>query len=192
MLSKNSFYGLFSDAELILLLQKGDETAFEEVYERYWKKLYNDTYKRLRDPEQIEEIVQDVFTDLWVKRTTKQIEQLYPYLLGAVRFQIFALYKKGKSLPFFEEPLENMAEATLQADSLLYEKELKGCIEVWLSMQPEKRREIFRLRYMEDLSTREISELLNISQKTVQNQLLTSFKSLREFLTKYMVLLTLL
>lgn len=192
MLSKLSSYSLFTDAELILLLKKDDETAFEEVYERYWKKLYNDTYKRLRNVEQIEEIVQDVFTDLWLKRATKQIDQLYPYLLGAVRFQIFTLYKKGKSLPFFEEPLENMAQATLQADSLLYEKELKECIEIWLSMQPEKRREIFRLKYMEDLSTREISQILNISQKTVQNQLLTSFSSLREFLSRFMILMSLL
>ena len=102
------------------------------------------------------------------------------------------LYKKGKTSPIFEEPLEYIALDSLQADSLLNVKELKSCISLWLSMQPEKRGEIFRLKYMEDLTTREISEILGISQKTVQNQLITSFTSLREFLTKLMIVLMVL
>ena len=85
-----------------------------------------------------------------------------------------------------------MALSYLEADSLLNVKELKNCVAIWLTMQPEKRAEVFRLKYMEDLSTREISEHLGISQKTVQNQLITSFTSLREFVKKMMILLVLL
>jgi RNA polymerase sigma factor (sigma-70 family) len=192
MSAKRGAFRSYSDTELTFHLKEGEKVAFDEIYERYWKKLYNDTYKRLRRVEQVEEIVQDVFTDLWAKRTTKNIENLYGYLLTAVRYQVFMLYKKGKTSPIFEEPLEHLAFDTLQADSLLNVKELKGCIALWLSMQPEKRGEIFRLKYMEDLTTREISEMLGISQKTVQNQLLTSFTSLREFLSKLMILLTLM
>ena len=192
MSAKRGAYRSYSDTELTLHLKEGEKVAFDEIYERYWKKLYNDTYKRLRRVEQVEEIVQDVFTDLWAKRTTKNIENLYGYLLTAVRYQVFMLYKKGKTSPIFEEPLEYIALDSLQADSLLNVKELKGCISLWLSMQPEKRGEIFRLKYMEDLTTREISEILGISQKTVQNQLITSFTSLREFLSKLMILLMVL
>ena len=57
-------------------------------------------------------------------------------------------------------------------------------------MQPEKRREIFRLRYIEEFSTKEIAEELNLSQKTVQNQLLIGQGSLREAVSKLLILFT--
>ncbi|WP_158797483.1 RNA polymerase sigma factor [Pedobacter sp. L105] len=184
-------YRKFTDAELVISFKLGDKIAFDEIYERYWKKLYNETFKRLKRMEIVEEIVQDVFTDLWQKREVKEIDNLYPYLLIAVRYQVYSNYKKGKSTPQFEEPLEHMALSHLQADSLLNLKDLKGCIAIWLAMQPAKRAEIFRLKYMEEYSTREISVMLGISIKTVQNQLLTSFASLRDFLNKLMIILSL-
>ncbi|MFA4870070.1 MAG: sigma-70 family RNA polymerase sigma factor [Pedobacter sp.] len=177
-------YGSYADAQLVNLVKSGDEMAFDETYKRYWKKLYSEAYKRLRNAELCEEVIQDVFADLWVKRSEKQINELFPYLLTAVRYQVYMLYKKGKSMPVFEEPLEYMAQESLQADSLFYEKELKSSIESWLALQPEKRREIFRMRFMQELSTREISEILGVSQKTVQNQLLTATATLRAALGK--------
>nr|WP_162988805.1 sigma-70 family RNA polymerase sigma factor [Pedobacter schmidteae] len=177
-------YNVCNDVELSALIKAGDEAAFDETYRRYWKKLYSEAYKRLRNAELCEEVIQDVFADFWVKREEKQVLQLFPYLAASVRYQVFMLYKKGKSLPVFEEPLEHMAEESLQADSLFYEKELRECIDVWLALQPEKRREIFKMRFSDELSTREISEILGISQKTVQNQLLTATASLRASLGK--------
>lgn len=182
----------YSDADLISFVKADEKKAFDVIYDRYWKKLYNDTYKRLRRPEQVEEIIQDVFADLWNKRANRNIENLYGYLLTAVRYQVYMLYKKKRTAPVFEEPLEFIAMDSLQADTLLNVKELQSCIRVWMSMQPAKRNEIFRLKYMEEMSTREIGELLGLSQKTVQNQLITSFASLRDFMSKLMILLTLL
>jgi RNA polymerase sigma factor (sigma-70 family) len=177
-------YDLLADIQLVDLIKSGDEAAFDESYKRHWKKLYSEAYKRLRNAELCEEVIQDVFADLWVKREQKQIEQLFPYLATAVRYQVYMLYKKGKSMPVFEEPLEHMAQESLQADSLFYEKELKESINTWLALQPEKRREIFKMRFMQELSTREIAEILGISQKTVQNQILTATGSLRSALGK--------
>lgn len=189
MSSKIATYRAMNDAELYDLLKEGDKPAFDQIYNRYWKKLFDDSFKRIRSAEVIEEIVQDVFADLWLTREAKQIMNLYPYLLTCVRYKIFAVYRKEKTAPIFEEAAEGIAWSSLQADSLLYEKELKGCIAIWLGIQPSKRGEIFRLRYMEDLSTREISVILNIAQKTVQNQLITANRNLKEFLTKMMVFL---
>lgn len=188
MLSKLAPYHNLSDAELVISFKEGDKIAFDEIYERYSKKLYNETFKRFKKTEVVEEVVQDVFTDLWQKRKTKKIDNLYPYLLMSIRYQLFSSYRKEQSGPEFEEPLDYMALAYLQADSLLNLKDLEGCIKIWMSTQPAKRAEIFRLKYIEDYSTKEISEMLGISMKTVQNQQLTSFNSLRDFLTKLMIL----
>ena len=189
MSSRISTYRTMTDAELYALLKDSDKIAFDQIYIRYWKKLFDDSFKRIRSAEVIEEIVQDVFADLWVKREAKEILNLYPYLLTCVRYKIFALYRKGKTAPAFEEAAEGIALSSLQADSLLHEKELKGCIALWLGLQPAKRGEIFRLRYIEELSTREISIMLNITQKTVQNQLITANGNLKKFLEKMMVIL---
>lgn len=186
MRSAQLVYHAYSDEELTACLKEGDRAAFEEIYERYWKKLYNESFKRLRNMELVEEVVQDVFSDLWMKKEKKSIENVYAYLIGAVRYQVYMLYKKGQATPHFEVPLDHLLLSSLQADSLFKEKELKWCIAVWLAMQPVKRAEIFRMKYMDDRSTKEISKLLDISQKTVQNQLLHAFSDLRAFLNRIM------
>lgn len=169
-----------ADDDLVAMIVNGSETAFDLIYERYWKRLYNEAYKRLNNSSDSEEIVQDVFVDLWKKREVRQIDNLHGYLLGAVRYQVFAVYHKRKNLPAFEEPLDYMALSHDAADSDYLREELLSGIRLWLETLPEKRREIFRLRYLEGLSTIEIANLLDISRKTVQNQLLTSQQSLRE------------
>lgn len=177
-------YTTLSDAELVSSLKQDSKAAFDEIYKRYWQKSFNEAYKRLREPQVCEELVQDVFTYLWLKRVGKQIDNLEAYIKISVRYQIFMQYKKGKRLPVFEEPLEHMALADNQADSEINLKELKSKIEQWLEMQPEKRREIFKMRFQEELSTKEISEILGITQKTVQNQLITATNQLRSTLDK--------
>lgn len=173
-------YQTHTDQQLIALLptERGIP-VFDEIYKRYWKKLYSEAFKRLQDAALCEEVVQDVFTDLWVRREVRQIDNLLAYLLAAVRYQMFMLYKKHATLPAFEEPLERMAVSADATDSPLFVKELRAFIEQWLNTQPEKRREIFRLRYLDELGTREIAELLGLSQKTVQNQLTTAVKDLK-------------
>lgn len=179
----------YSDCDLIKLLKQGDEAAFNEIYNRYWLKLYNDSYKRLKDEALSADVIQDVFADVWIKRETKNIENLGAYLHSAARYHVFLLYKKNKYIAAFEEPVEAIAIDSCQVDSIFHEKELRECIAIWLEMQPEKRRQVFRLKFGEDLSTREISQILNVSQKTVQNQFSTSLSLLRTHLGKLLSVL---
>lgn len=180
-----------TDEELAAMLTSGSEAAFDLIYERYWKKLYNEAFKRINDSADSEEIVQDIFIDLWNKRSDRQIDNLRGYLLGAVRYQVYAVYHRRKNLPAFEEPLDYMAFSSDDADSDYLRDELLSSIRLWLETQPEKRREIFRLRFLEGLSTLEIAEQLDISRKTVQNQLNTSQQSLRESIGRLLTLLIL-
>ena len=175
-------YTHISDHDLLFMLRADDELAFNEIFRRHWKVLYSHAYRRLKNAAQSEEIAQEVFANLWIKRKKQQIECLLPYLLSVVKYQVFMLYKRVERLPHFEEPLEDMAVATMQADSMFFAHELQDCIDTWLGTQPEKRREIFRLRYIEEYSTKEISEKLSISQKTVQNTLATALSSLKQSL----------
>ena len=141
-------YNILTDCALAELLNEGDEEAFNHIYKRFWKKIYNETYKRLKDTEIAGDIVQDVFADLWIKRCSRKIENLNAYLISAARYQVFMQYKKTAVKSFFEQPLELLNQPALIADSIHEVKELKDCIYEWMSMQPEKRREVFRLKFI--------------------------------------------
>ncbi len=173
-----------TDSELVILLHQDQKEAFDEIYRRYWHPLFRDARKRLVESEYAEEIVQDVFVDLWVNRAKKDIDQLYAYLSTAVRYQVFMLYKRHQKLPSFEAPMEYMGISDDITNSQFFFNELVEGIEDWLKLQPEKRREIFRLRYIEQRTTKEIAEELSITQKTVQNQLINGQESLRTAISK--------
>lgn len=179
----------FRDDELVTLLTQGDELAFSEIYERYWLKLYNESYKRLKDEALCADLIQDVFADLWLNKDCRKIENLVAYLSTAVKYRIFSLYKKEKNAGAFSEPIELIAASANDPDSLFFEKEIRECIDIWLNMQPEKRRKVFAMKFCQDLSTREISEILHVSQKTVQNEFTISLKQLRIHLGKIISLM---
>lgn len=180
---------MLSNEELFLLIKQGDKIGFQELYERNWLSLYNIAFKRLKDPETCKDIVQDIFTDLWDKREQKQIISVVPYLHSAVRYKIYTLLSQGKSMPHFVEPFENMSTSYLNADSYFNEQELLKLLLLWMETLPGKRREIFRLKLIEQKSTSEISLQLNISQKTVQNQLLLAFQNLKLHFSQYLPLI---
>ncbi|MGX5690682.1 RNA polymerase sigma factor [Arcticibacter tournemirensis] len=183
-----SEYSQLDEKELLTLLKVQDSRAFDEIYKRNWESCYNVAFKRLKDKEICKDIVHDVFIDIWDQCNSRNIEKLLPYLHTAVRYKIYSLMSKGKMTPHFVEPFENMASSSLTADAWFQYSELQHLIELWIETLPEKRRKIFQLRYTENLTTKEISILLNISQKTVQNQLLTSFRDLQSHIAHYLSL----
>src|SRR5690606_19574206 len=96
-------YTKFSDTNLLALLKQGDMVAFEELYERYWSKLYSAGYKRLGKREAVEEIVQDIFTSLWVKRSSLVINSSFEsYLFSAVKYMVFASFQKENNRKIYE------------------------------------------------------------------------------------------
>lgn len=176
---------MFSDEQLFLLVKQDDRTAFDELYNRHWLNLFNKAYKRLRDREACCDILQDIFADLWNKRATREIDSMGAYLNTAVKNKIYSLLGQGRAGNYFVQPFETMG-TVVAADSNFNQKEINHLLHLWMQTLPEKRREIFRLKYYEGASTRQISEHLNISQKTVQNQLLLAFQDLRLHISHYL------
>lgn len=175
-----SVYSSYTDHELLHLISQDDINAFELIYERYWAALYAGAYKQLQDREQSKDIVQDIFTDLWIRRGKVSIENLKSYLLSAIRFQVYNLVDRQKVAQSFYEPFRLLFANGFSADSTLADKELSMLFQEWLATLPEKRKQIFILHYSDRLSTSEIASRLNISQKTVQNQLGTAVADLRK------------
>ena len=171
-------YNSYTDNELSRLLHQGDEPAFAELYNRYWLELYNTAYQRLKNKEQVEDIIQDVFVKLWIRRAEIQIENAQAYLHTAIRFRVFNYVEREAVHESFFEPFETIGFSSSTADEKVLEKELLDLVYAYINTLPEKRKQIFLLYIKDNLSTREIAERLNISQKTVQNQLGTAMQNL--------------
>jgi RNA polymerase sigma factor (sigma-70 family) len=181
-----------NEQELTALLREGDEAAFVEIYRRNWQKLYNAAYKRLRDGAQCEDLLQNIFADLWERREEVFIENLNAYLHTAVRFQVIKYATRTTAASRFTEELDDRLSSPIQTDDPLIERETLDLVKIWVAALPRKRREIFHMYYHEGLSSADIARELGISQKTVQNQIATVINSLHSRLSKVLAVVAIL
>lgn len=156
----------------------GSEDAFGKLFQKYWERLYVSASRKLADAELAKEVVHDVFLDLWRRRQELQISNVPAYLGKALHYRVINKLVAKKDT-FFFDVLENPGPSLYEADQPLLEKDLTSLIGAWIAALPERRREIFVRYYFQHLTTKEIAEELNISQKTVQNQLSITVQYLR-------------
>jgi RNA polymerase sigma-70 factor (ECF subfamily) len=168
-----------SQEEALQLLCDNKEASFSRLYNFFWPSLFSSAYKRLKDKAACEDIVQNVFTDLWFRKDKVEITNLSAYLHAAVRYQVYKRSIRLNSDHEFIKGWDGAIESSLKADDELRFKELSGLVELWIAALPGKRRRIFIMHYYESLSTREIAQKLDISQKTVQNQLNNAASEIR-------------
>lgn len=178
------------DHVLFDLLKQGDETAFGKIYNLYWVELYNAAYKRLPEKEKCQDIIQNIFTDLWNRKAELDLENPLAYLHTAVRFQTLKHIARSPKNSFFARSFENELISPLQADGMLLEREVAELIELFIKALPEKRRKIFVMHHFEGLSTVKIAAELNVSKKTVQNQLTTATHALSLRLTHFFLVVS--
>ena len=166
------------DTELLTKLKNSDTDAFTEIYARYWKLLYYVAFKRLKNNSEAEETVQNIFMDLWERRTSIVIHTSLKYFLAsAAQYQVMNLMaKKYRALNVEISDNNISADAT---HNFIDFRELQQQIEQTVSALPEKCRLVYKLSRDEGLNNRAIAEKLGISEKTVENQLTKALSRLR-------------
>lgn len=171
-------YQTYSDKELLILLKDGDQPAFEQIYSRYWKKLFTLSFHKLQSKQDAEDIVHDIFVSLWVRRAELNIQTLEAYLAVAVKYKILAYFDKAvHHIPVSEEFHAGIA-ATLPSDGLDSQL-LSRMLTEKLRQLPEKCRIVFEQSRFAGKSNPEIARELNISRKTVEKHISTALRQLR-------------
>lgn len=175
-----------SDQELLQQLPNCED-AFTEVYHRYWDKLLFVAGVKLKHLAMAEELVQDIFLDLWKRRKQLSITgNLEVYLSVAVKYRIINAQAKMKREQAY---LQQSPGAVIEPEILLDEKELHKNIQLLVSKLPEKCRITYHLSREEGLSLKEIARKMAVSQKAVEANLTRSLKLLRFGLKKMLFLL---
>ncbi len=184
------------DSTLVLLLRQGDEEAFEFLYNRYWEKLLTVAYHRIGSMDVAKELVQDVFANLWRRRQQLTIKTTFAaYIFSAMKYTILDYIRAQAVKEKYVDAIKKSARQTdnTTLDILAYE-ELNRTLEQEISKLPEKCQRVFRLSRIEHFSNKEIAQKLQISPKTVENQITKALKflrvNMREFTTFFILLFT--
>jgi len=172
-------YSAQSDTELLNLLRLDDRAAYTEIYDRYALVLLGHAYNKTRDREEAKDVVQEVFTMLWAKRETLQVDYLAGYLFRSVRNIILNQIAHEAVQDKFILSMEKFAASNEIPDHLIREKQLMAIIEREVAALSPKMREVFVLSRNEHLSHGEIADLLGISQQTVSKHVTNALKILR-------------
>jgi RNA polymerase sigma-70 factor (family 1) len=182
-------YSKLSEAELTTLLIAGDHAAFTEIYDRYWKKMFALAYQKLEDPEESQEIVQQIFIRLWDRHQELDIRSsLSGYIAVSVKYRIInALDKKHvRKMHLDSLSFDKAIDSTTE---LLEFEELRHRIESIVNGLPEKCRLVFKMSREDGLSQKEIAEKLDIAEKTVESHLGKAIKTLRIRLKPFLLTL---
>lgn len=171
-------FNSLTDIQLLSLVKKGNQLAFNQIYHKYWKRLYSYTYNIMNDEGDTEDVLQETFINIWVKRKELKIENLKSYLYNAVRNNAISKLRKDHLSQFQENLIDNITiEASIEEQ--LDEIDLKKSIEMEINKLPTRCREIFKMSRYQNYSIKEISKHFNITHRTVENQLHLALKHLR-------------
>lgn len=180
--------------EWIKKIKKGDQKAFEELYRYYYPRLGQFVFRYVHSKYLAEDLVHNVFYNVWENRSKLEARgTLKSYLFTAARNQALN-YLEKREVRKFEEP-----EAVVQLESLesgpsqeMSAKELEQAVIKAVKEIPDKRRNIFLMHREDELTYREIAEMLDISVKTVETQMSRSLKFLRYKLSEFLPVVVLL
>lgn len=175
---------LANESQLISQLKQGSEQAFVLIYSHYWKKILLVAWNHTKDKNLAEDLVHDVFLQLWKKRDDIEIESLAGYLSTAIKFSVFKHYRKEQRrrdlLDQNDAYQKDWHEEEGRWEALFLEDYIQGIVE----KMPEKCKLVFLMSRQQGLKNPEIAHLLQISEKGVEANLTRALKQLKNQMKK--------
>lgn len=174
------------EKELLALLKAGDKQAFSELYNRYWEKMVITAFVKLECRQDAEEVVQELFVDLWNRRANLVIDHhFYTYIAGAIKYKIYSFLAK-KQLESERVRHLSAAEGCNNTEEWLSYEALREDLEKAVLDLPEKCRLVFRLSREAGLSNREIANNLDVSVKAIEKHLTRALSHLHTALRSFL------
>lgn len=177
-----------SDHILFQQWQQGDDDAYDKLFRNYYKKLCFAAIKTTENLADAEDIVQDLFVELFNAKNTIEVKTtIQQYLFGALYFKC-AAYLKSNNKHKFNQSIDDVeiGDSSSIPAQILESIEFETLVFDAIDSLPEKCKQIFELSRFENLKNKEVAEKLNISIKTVENQMSIALKKLNSSLLPYM------
>lgn len=170
-------------------LAAGDDKAFAAVFHHYRHRIYAIAFRLLGTPSGAEDIVQDVFLKLWLKKNElNAIEHFKAYLFTVTRNHIFTALKKVAKEQAIENELVNHIREN--SDHFSVYKEYEQILQNAISKLPPQQGLIYKLSKEEGLKRQEIADRLKLSPETIKVHLAHAMRNIRTFCLAHMDLNT--
>ena len=157
-----------------------NEQLLKSLFEAHYTSLVRTAFRFLNNLPAAEDLVQEVFCTLWEKRTDLHIESYEGYLRRAVFNRCITAIKNNKANTFIDIEEETWPVTSYHAtDQNILAKETAYKIDVAINSLPTACRTVFLLSRFENLSNKEIAQELNLSVKTVENQMTKALRILK-------------
>lgn len=178
------------ERELLIQLRAGSHKAFEAIYHRYKVRLASNLLRILKSPELVDDVLQELFTRLWACRRNIDPEQsIQAYLFRiASNLTCDTFRKLSRDKKMQERIYHSIAEAYSHIEERIFALENRETIYQTISLLPPKRREVFILCKLESKSYEEVSRLMNISHKTINDHIYKANQFLKDhFATQVLI-----
>ena len=171
------------DSELVVMMRGGDKAAFGVLFDRYYDLLHTFARHIVKDSSVAEDIIQNVFVKMWMRK-----EQVNPelavrnYLLVATRNELFDYMRLRYNMlrSDINDAMLNVADGDTDIYDYVDVRERVGFIDSVMRSMPDKRREIFAMRYDRNMTNAEIARALNLSIRTVEKHVDLAIKQIRK------------
>jgi RNA polymerase sigma-70 factor (family 1) len=174
---------LHNEVHLLSRLQTGNEEAFSQIFNHYRPVVYNVAYKFLKSPVLSEEIVQDVFLKIWLKRNEMgSIKDFKSYLFIMTRNFIFDRIKKMSYETEAKSALNGETFFIDDTEYLVRHHECQQLLKEAIELLPPQQRTIYNLAKVEGLSQEAIAERMQLSKLTVKKHMAMALKAIRKYL----------
>lgn len=177
-----------SDQQWVQEIGKGNEAAFKELFFEFYYHLCSAAYSVVGSRTRARDVVQEVYLKLWKRRTDWELHSsLKVYLYRAVRNEALNHVQKEKSHRRLKERFAESLSSdydSIEPEPEGYDEELIGLIWEIVDKLPERRRFVFFLHRKHGLSYKEIAEVMDIAQKTVENHMGEALKDIRDQLKR--------
>lgn len=178
-----------TEQQWLTALKAGDESVLRLIFNRHYPLLLGDVYKIIQDTDTAKDIAQEVFVELWRKRSTLDIHtSLRAYLRRAAVNRALNFIKSNRRY-IFAAPDENLPDSSetagFDSSAVDFNAGMENALHQAIEGLPEKCRLVFSLSRFEQMSHRDIAEQLDISVKTIENQITKAMKILRSIMIKH-------
>jgi len=179
--------GSYDEIALLSNIAKGDEAAFRTLFERYWDNIYGVAFAFTKSPVMAEEIVQDIFVKIWLKREhLPQLKKFSDYLFIIARNHIISLLRKKTSeQPFTDHLLNYFQETGNNPEDLLLCRETENLVHKAIELLPPQQHLVYCLSREKGLNQEEIASQLNISVHTVKSHMNKALQFIRHYLHQH-------
>lgn len=177
-----NFTGKFgSESDMVSRLSCGDDVAFEKLYTKYSGKIYNVSKKMGLSHEDAEGVVQEVFLRIWRNRSNLDSSLSFnAYIIAIVRSIVLKQSRKhARFIAFQRYAIQHFPGGTNETEDYVIFTDLDRRSSEAIDQLPAKQKQVFMMKNFEHLSIEEIAEKLDLSRRTVENQIYRATKSLR-------------